>query len=101
MEAGSTAKVWKDGRLQDASLAHHLHGVTGTLWIVLIALQGYLAGSRRLSLHRATGFGAGSRSGGRIRRRSPRLSSARGSMALRSGPRRVTPRCESHKSLPG
>lgn len=43
------------GRLQDASLAHHLHGVTGTLWIVLIALQGYLAGSRRLSLHRATG----------------------------------------------
>ena len=41
--------------LQDAPLFHHLHGVTGTLWILLIALQSFLLQSRRLKLHRAFG----------------------------------------------
>lgn len=43
------------GRLQEASLAHHLHGITGTLWILLIAMQGFLVSKRKLSLHRAMG----------------------------------------------
>ena len=30
------------GRLSDASIAHHIHGITGTAWILLIALQSWL-----------------------------------------------------------
>lgn len=43
------------GILREAPLAHHLHGVTGTLWILLIAGQSFAIHSRRLSLHRAAG----------------------------------------------
>lgn len=43
------------GILREASLAHHLHGVTGTLWILLIAGQSFAIHSRRLPLHRAAG----------------------------------------------
>lgn len=43
------------GILRDAPLAHHLHGVTGTLWILLIAGQSFAVHSRRLPLHRSVG----------------------------------------------
>lgn len=43
------------GILREAPLAHHLHGVTGTLWILLIATQSFAIHSRRLPLHRAAG----------------------------------------------
>lgn len=43
------------GILRDAPLAHHLHGVTGTLWILLIAAQSFAVHSRRLPLHRSVG----------------------------------------------
>ena len=43
------------GILREAPLAHHLHGVTGTLWILLIAGQSFAIHSRRLPLHRAAG----------------------------------------------
>lgn len=43
------------GILREAPLAHHLHGVTGTLWILLIAAQSFSIHSRRLSLHRTVG----------------------------------------------
>lgn len=43
------------GILREAPLAHHLHGVTGTLWILLIAAQSYAIHSRRLPLHRTMG----------------------------------------------
>jgi hypothetical protein len=43
------------GILREAPLAHHLHGVTGTLWILLIAGQSFAIHSRRLSLHRTAG----------------------------------------------
>ena len=43
------------GRLSDAPLAHHLHGVTGTLWILLIAVQSYVIHARKIQLHRRVG----------------------------------------------
>jgi len=43
------------GILESASVAHHLHGVTGTLWILLIASQNYLAHSGSINLHRKLG----------------------------------------------
>ena len=43
------------GNLRDAPLAHHLHGITGTLWILLIAGQSFAVHSRRLPLHRSVG----------------------------------------------
>lgn len=43
------------GVLREAPLAHHLHGVTGTLWILLIAGQSFAVHSRRLPLHRSAG----------------------------------------------
>lgn len=43
------------GILRDAPLAHHLHGVTGTLWILLIAAQSFAIHARRLPLHRSMG----------------------------------------------
>lgn len=43
------------GILRDAPFAHHLHGITGTLWILLIAGQSFAVHSRRLPLHRSVG----------------------------------------------
>lgn len=43
------------GILREAPLAHHLHGVTGTLWILLLAGQSFAIHSRRLSAHRTMG----------------------------------------------
>lgn len=43
------------GVLREAPLAHHVHGVTGTLWILLIAGQSFAVHSGRLSLHRTAG----------------------------------------------
>lgn len=43
------------GKLPDAPLAHHMHGITGTLWILLIASQSYLVQTRNLKLHRRLG----------------------------------------------
>jgi hypothetical protein len=43
------------GTLGSASVAHHLHGITGTFWILLIASQNYLANSGNLDLHRKLG----------------------------------------------
>lgn len=43
------------GTLREAPLAHHLHGVTGTLWILLLAGQSFAIHSRRLSVHRTMG----------------------------------------------
>lgn len=43
------------GILREAPMAHHLHGITGTLWILLIAGQSFAIHSGRLSLHRTTG----------------------------------------------
>lgn len=46
------------GILREAPLAHHLHGVTGTLWILLIAAQSFAVHSRRLTVHRTIGRSA-------------------------------------------
>lgn len=43
------------GILREAPLAHHLHGFTGTLWLLLLAGQSFAIHSRRLSLHRRAG----------------------------------------------
>lgn len=43
------------GILREAPFAHHLHGITGTLWILLIAAQSFAIHSRRLALHRTVG----------------------------------------------
>ena len=43
------------GNLRAAPVAHHLHGVTGTAWILLIAAQSYAISTRRLPLHRSVG----------------------------------------------
>jgi len=43
------------GMLPKAPLIHHLHGITGTLWILLIAAQSYSIQSRKLQLHRSLG----------------------------------------------
>lgn len=43
------------GKLSEASLAHHLHGITSTFWLLLIALQNYLAHSKNMALHRKVG----------------------------------------------
>lgn len=43
------------GMLNKAPVIHHLHGITGTLWILLIALQSYSVHSHNLRLHRRAG----------------------------------------------
>lgn len=43
------------GILPDAPLVHHLHGITGTLWILLIAAQSFAVQTRKLRLHRTMG----------------------------------------------
>ncbi|MFV0542314.1 MAG: hypothetical protein ACK5L8_01370 [Marinicella pacifica] len=44
------------GVLKEASLAHHLHGITATTWIVLMALQSFLIHRGQCSLHRIFGM---------------------------------------------
>ncbi|MFC3195721.1 hypothetical protein ACFODZ_15810 [Marinicella sediminis] len=44
------------GRLNDAPLAHHLHGATSTLWILLIAWQSWLIHNGRRAAHRKAGL---------------------------------------------
>ena len=43
------------GMLHDAPLAHHLHGITATLWILLLAAQNWSIHQKRVSLHRKMG----------------------------------------------
>ena len=43
------------GQLSKAPLAHHLHGVTSTLWVLLIAWQSWLIHSGRRQAHRTAG----------------------------------------------
>lgn len=43
------------GILPQAPLGHHLHGITGTLWVLLIAAQSYSVQSRKFRLHRLMG----------------------------------------------
>ena len=43
------------GKLSSAPWIHHIHGVTGTLWILLIATQSYLIDTRKIDLHRRFG----------------------------------------------
>lgn len=43
------------GKLTDAPIEHHIHGITGTAWIVLIALQSWSIHQGNVSLHRLTG----------------------------------------------
>jgi len=53
----TVAAFWPSyfGMLGDAPLAHHWHGVTGTLWVLLIAAQSFSIHSRRATLHRSVG----------------------------------------------
>ncbi len=43
------------GRLSTTDVAHHLHGITATLWILLLIIQPYLYHSGNLKWHRALG----------------------------------------------
>ena len=43
------------GQLQKAPMAHHLHGITATLWIVLLAIQNWLIHNNRKALHKSLG----------------------------------------------
>ncbi len=43
------------GQFLDASIAHHLHGLTATLWVLLLALQNWLIHHNRRELHRLMG----------------------------------------------
>lgn len=53
----TVAAFWPSyfGMLPKAPIIHHLHGITGTLWILLIAAQSYSIQSRKLQLHRGLG----------------------------------------------
>lgn len=41
--------------LRGASLAHHLHGIAGTLWMALAGFQSWAIATRRFRLHAAAG----------------------------------------------
>lgn len=43
------------GKLGEAPLAHHMHGITSTLWLVLMAVQSWLIHSQRRELHKSFG----------------------------------------------
>ncbi|WP_348673794.1 hypothetical protein [uncultured Abyssibacter sp.] len=43
------------GRMPDAPPVHHLHGVTSTAWILLMAWQAWLFRQKNIALHRVTG----------------------------------------------
>lgn len=44
------------GDLGDAPLAFHVHGITATAWVVLVAFQSWSIHSRRNALHRTSGL---------------------------------------------
>jgi|GEM_PF-217418 len=44
------------GILREASLAHHMHGITATVWIVLMAAQSFFIHLENRSLHRKLGL---------------------------------------------
>jgi uncharacterized membrane protein YhaH (DUF805 family) len=43
------------GKLMDAPVAHHFHGITATLWIILLAFQNWTIHNRKNHLHKVTG----------------------------------------------
>lgn len=43
------------GQLQKAPSAHHLHGISSTLWIILMAFQGWVIHQKKPKLHRFVG----------------------------------------------
>jgi hypothetical protein len=43
------------GKLLDAPLAHHLHGITATFWIILLAVQSWLIHQKKRDMHRKFG----------------------------------------------
>ncbi len=43
------------GKLNDAPIAHHLHGITSTFWILLLATQNWLIHNRKRVQHKAIG----------------------------------------------
>ncbi len=43
------------GRLGESDFAHHLHGVTGTLWFLLLVAQSWFVSHRRMQWHRVVG----------------------------------------------
>lgn len=43
------------GRLGEASFAHHLHGLTGTAWLLLVAAQSWTIQGGRRQFHRTLG----------------------------------------------
>lgn len=48
---------WPDYFLQmrGASIAHHVHGAAGMLWMLLAAMQSWSIATRRIALHRTAG----------------------------------------------
>ena len=42
-------------RLGESPLAHHVHGLTASLWILMLLLQSWAIHGRRIRLHRAVG----------------------------------------------
>ena len=44
------------GKLGDSPYAFHVHGVTASLWIVLLAFQSWAIHRRRNHLHRSAGL---------------------------------------------
>lgn len=44
------------GRLRNAELALHAHGLTASCWVILTWLQSWSAATRRFALHRASGL---------------------------------------------
>lgn len=43
------------GRLDEAPIEHHFHGITSTLWILLLAAQSWLIHNNKVSLHELFG----------------------------------------------
>ena len=43
-------------RLTDAPLAHHLHGITASTWILLMAVQSWLIHHQKVGAHRSVGL---------------------------------------------
>jgi hypothetical protein len=43
------------GRLGQTDALHHLHGITATIWMVMLVGQSWLARVRKISLHRLVG----------------------------------------------
>lgn len=45
-------------RLSDTDLSHHFHGITATLWLLLLIIQPYLYSKGKISLHKKIGKSA-------------------------------------------